>query len=70
MEPWQILLAHAKAVRNALIACGNPAPTRPDPHGGLVNVSMRRFNGTIFWKSMEEQGHNASTPDKCKCRLN
>lgn len=66
---WQILLNHARAVRNALVACGNSAPTRPDPAGGLVNVEQRKFNGVVFWKSMEDQGHNASTPEACKCKL-
>lgn len=68
MYDWKKELEHARAVRNALVACGNPAPSRPDPEGGVVNVQQRKFNGEIFWKSMNEQGHDASLPEKCKCR--
>jgi hypothetical protein len=64
---WQIRLAHERAVRDALVACGNEAPYKPDPAGGLYHVTPRVFVGAKFWPVMKAAGHDAAEIDKCKC---
>lgn len=65
---WQLRLAHDRAVRDAYVACGNPAPKLPDPVGGLYTVKIRFFDGVKFWASMGKQGHSSATFDECQCR--
>jgi len=67
MEEWQKRLAHERAVRDAYVACGNPKPKQPDPEGGLRYVRPYRFDGKIFYASIESAGHSEGAFEDCKC---
>lgn len=67
MKDWQKRLAHAKALRDAAVACGNPKPTTPDPEGGLVQVKVLKYNGKIFWNFMKEHNHSDTEYELCSC---
>ena len=67
MEPWEKRLAHAKVCRDALVACGNPAPKEPDPKGGLMHVICQRFDGKTFFKHLNERGHTDAEYERCLC---
>lgn len=69
MERWELMLEHAKAERDALVACGNPAPTKPDPPGGMVPVSDRRYKAKEYWSVMKARGHTSVLFETCACRL-
>lgn len=64
---WKIALAHDLAIRNALVACGNPAPKIPDPEGCVIRVECRIFKGKEYWESMNKAGHDSAEIDKCSC---
>lgn len=68
MEPWERHLKHEKDCRDALIACGNPAPIEPDPEGGMIRVICQRFDGKIFWNHLESTGHNSAEFNQCRCK--
>ena len=67
MERWEARLAHARAVRDAYVACGNPAPAKSDPPGGLYEVRPLIFKASIFWPALERAGHSHPDPFQCKC---
>jgi len=67
VEKWQLDLAHDRAKRDAFVACGNPAPSRPDPPSGLIEVKATRYVARIFWGVMEAAGHDHSEMQSCKC---
>lgn len=66
--PWQIRLAHDRVVRDALVACGNPAPIKPDPPGGLVQIQAKIFKSKEFWDHMLKHQHTAGSVLDCSCR--
>lgn len=68
MERWEKNLKHERDVRDALVACGNPKPTEPDPDGGVIRVPVRIFKGRIFWLLMKDRGHDNSDFNSCMCR--
>lgn len=69
MSPeWELRLEHERAIRDALVACGNTPPDRPDPEGGLIPIDGRKFNGAIYWPFLEARGHNNGDFGLCKCR--
>lgn len=65
---WEKHLAHERVCRDALVECGNPAPTKPDPVNGLVRVEARIFNGRVFFAHLKKHGHTAATFNTCECR--
>lgn len=67
---WEKHLAHERAVRDAFVACGNPAPTVPDPEGCVITVIPRIYIGEKFWQSMEKSGHNTVRVWNCQCIRN
>ena len=67
-DEWQLRLAHERACRDAYVACGNNKPSREDPPGGLLRVSVRKFVGNIFWPFIQERGHTDASFESCKCR--
>lgn len=69
MIPWEKRLAHDRQARDAFVACGNPAPNKPDPPGGLILVTVRKFDGKIFFAKMAETGHTSSDIQTCACLL-
>ncbi len=64
---WKIRLHHARAMRDALVACGNPAPASPDRPGSLVQIEARVFNGKIAIPFIESRGHSSWELSKCAC---
>jgi hypothetical protein len=64
---WKKHLKHQRDDRDALVACGNPAPSRPDPDGGLIEVKPRIFHGKIYNDFMRERGHTTVDFYKCEC---
>lgn len=67
MKEWEKRLAHAKADRDALVACGNPAPNRPDPPGGMIPVKALRFSTAIYTNFMRPLGHTTIEYENCLC---
>lgn len=65
---WEKRLFHARAVRDCYVAMGNPAPSRPDPEGGLIEVPLRRFNGRIYKSLLAVRGHTSGDYEQCECR--
>lgn len=65
---WKKRLEHQRAIRDAYVAMGNPAPDRPDPEGGLIMVPFRRFNGKVFRAFLAKRGHDNSEFEACACR--
>lgn len=68
MSDWKIRLTHERDCRDALVACGNPAPKAPDPDGGLFPVEARVFKGDVFFDFIEARGHDNAAFRECKCR--
>lgn len=70
MQDWQKRMLHMKAVRNALALCNGKDPTSfKDTEGTLevYNPMPFRWNGKVFWKHMETEGHTSSSYHACKC---
>lgn len=67
MKDWEKKLAHERAVRDAWVACGNPAPDKPDPPGGLIQVEPRIFNARTAHQAMVKAGHSNLVFETCKC---
>lgn len=67
MQEWEKRLAHDRAVRDAYIAMGNRKPDRPDPEGGLIWCSARRFDSRIFRPFLAERGHDSGDFKSCRC---
>ena len=68
MQEWEKHLQHERVSRDALVKCGNPAPSEPDPEGGLIPVQAHTFKGDIYWAYLEERGHNNAIYERCKCK--
>lgn len=66
-DGWPAQLAHERVVRDAWVACGNPAPTQPDPPGGLIRVEPRVFNAKTFHAFMVGAGHDNAVFEACRC---
>ena len=70
-QDWEVRLAHAKAVRNAIALCNDvPLNSIIDPPGGmteLVPAQKMKFNGTKVKSYLTNNGHDFSSLDKCKC---
>lgn len=65
---WQKRLVHERVCRDALIACGNAAPTRPDPTNGLIQVRpVLKFNGKVYSEYLNGKGHTHSDYSLCAC---
>ncbi len=67
MQAWEKRLAHARCVRDALVACGNPAPKQEDPPGGLIEIRCRVFVGAIFTEWLYDHGHSTAAFELCAC---
>lgn len=65
---WKVRLEHDRAVRDAYVACGNKAPEEPDPDGGMFSVQVRRYDGKIVRKVLNDRGHDSVDILNCKCR--
>lgn len=68
MKDWEKRLAHERTCRDALVACGNRAPSRPDPEGGLVTVQVRVFKGAVYFDFIKQRGHDHAEYNMCVCR--
>lgn len=67
-QEWERRLAHERAVRDSHVAAGNiPAPTSPDPEGGMRTYDVWRFNGKKFFAALEAAGHTKAVYTDCKC---
>ena len=69
MQQWEKRYRHEKAVREALIKCGNKPsePIEDCPYGTLPKVKVRQFNGEIYWGHMKDKGHSSSDFESCSC---
>lgn len=67
MRDWKQRLAHDKADRDALVACGNSAPGRTDPRGGFIPVIGLKYNHRVYTNSIHAQGHTTVNYEQCIC---
>lgn len=69
--PWQFHREHARIVRNGIALCNDvPLESLKDPEGGLVELKAEqktKFNGKIFFKYLEDNGHDYASFHECKC---
>lgn len=70
MQDWEHKYLHTLCVRNACcVSAGVEIPK--DPEYGVLRqapqAAMVNYNGEVFWKYMEGQGHDHAEYHACKC---